>query len=87
MSNLLKKHEKLVKFKPNPICTKYSEKLTLLVMMKSVMFANCIYYILTVSAEKQRVAEEVESILKLGVDIDTIPPERCATFSKFFSVL
>lgn len=32
----------------------------------------------SVSAEKQRIAEEVASLLKLNVEIDTTPSERLA---------
>lgn len=39
---------------------------------------------MAVSAEKQRVAEEVASILKLSVDIDTTPYERSTTLSELF---
>lgn len=36
-----------------------------------------------VSAEKQRIAEEVASMLKLNVDIDTTSSERLVSFSFF----
>lgn len=39
-----------------------------------------------VSAEKQRIAEEVASMLKLNVDIDTTSSERLVSFSFLPSV-
>lgn len=33
-----------------------------------------------VSAEKQRIAEEVASMLKLSIDLDTSSPERLVSF-------
>ena len=41
----------------------------------------------SVSAEKQRIAEEVASMLKLSVDIDTSPSERLACFIDFYCLL
>lgn len=40
-----------------------------------------------VSAEKQRIAEEVASMLKLNVDIDTTSSERLVSFSFFYLLL
>lgn len=50
-------------------------------MVKFLFFGDCICYMTTVSMEKQKIAEEVASILKLTVDIDTISSKYVFFFS------
>lgn len=87
MSSLLKRHEKLV------ILSLEIERPSDITIICHCGEASGVFLIISinrfmkVSAEKQRVAEEVASILKLSVDIDTSPSERFDFFSKTHSKL